>query len=73
MKFLPRRENNRKAVTASRATESGSPSDDLWAPKVHDGQYNVNGRVVNGKSNYESNWGDSKGYGSAASDAWGKD
>jgi hypothetical protein len=45
--------------------------DSVWAPSVSKGQYNVNGRVVNGKENYNSNWGDSKGRGSAASNAWG--
>ena len=66
---------DRKQVVASRATESGRPagSEDLWAPSVSKGQYNVNGRAVNGKENYNSNWGDSKGYGSAASNAWGND
>jgi hypothetical protein len=35
MKFIPRREGKRKAVTASRATESGQP--DSWdAPMKHD-------------------------------------
>jgi len=64
---------SRKKVQASRATESGRPmgDDSVWAPSVSKGQYNVNGRVVNGKENYNSNWGDSKGRGSAASNAWG--
>jgi hypothetical protein len=34
MKFIPRREGKRKAVTASRATESGQP-DDWDTPYVH--------------------------------------